>query len=72
MVEMAFLATPEPLLLKPYLDLGFVDVLERDVLSFSVLTEDNPRTSRDIDWSLLDLTLRTKTRTVYLNQENTF
>jgi hypothetical protein len=45
MVEMAFLATPEPPLLKPYLDLGFADVMERDVLSFSVLTEDNPRTS---------------------------
>lgn len=69
---MAFPATLELPLLKPYLDLGFVDVMERDVLSFSVPTEDNPRTSRDIDWSLSDLTLRTKTKTVYLNQENTF
>ena len=42
---MAFLATPELPLLKPCLDLGFADVMERDVLSFSVLTEDNPRTS---------------------------
>lgn len=69
---MAFLATPELPLLKPYLDLEFVDVMERDVLSFNVPTEDNPRTSRDIDWSLSDLTLRTKTKTVYLNQENIF
>jgi hypothetical protein len=69
---MAFLATPELPLLKPYLGLEFVDVMERDVLSFSVPTENNPRTSRDIDWSLSDLTLRTKTKTVYLNQENTF
>jgi hypothetical protein len=46
--------------------------MERDVLSFSVPTEGNPHISRDIDWSLSDLTLRTKTKTVYLNQENTF
>jgi hypothetical protein len=69
---MAFLATPELPFLIYYLDLEFVDVMERGVLSFSEPTEDNPRTSRDIDWSLSDLTLRTKTKTVYLNQENTF
>ena len=48
-VEMAFLASLEILLLKPYLDLEYVDVVEKEVLPSSMPTEDKPRIPQDID-----------------------